>query len=36
MIENKIQNTKFSFTSKIDEIKEFENTQLTKLNEISL
>lgn len=36
MIKNKIENTKFSFTSKIDEVKEFENTQLTKLNEISL
>lgn len=36
VIENKIKNTKFSFLPKIEENKEFENTQLTKLNEISL
>jgi hypothetical protein len=36
MINDKIENTKFSFTSKIEEIKEFENTQLTQLDSISL
>jgi hypothetical protein len=36
MINDKIENTKISFTSKIDKIKEFENTQLTQLDSISL
>ena len=36
MIKNKIKENKFSFSSKIENIKEFENTQLTKLNDISL